>query len=164
MFVVEFYSNPTFNLIIGSISVIGLLQTDWLHFYLVSPAVPNAMHPGERMRMRSGSPSSAWPGSMAAQAPARLPHACISRDGESITRRSNACDARKGCRSQDATEPANTFMIIDMPSSACVPCIRTPSGVSTLSRTGCFGDAATGYRPSLMSTHCSIWETEVHPP
>ncbi len=126
--------------------------------YWISPAVPNAMHPGERTTMRRscGSPSFAWPSSMAAMAIARSLRSCVSRAGPSITRKSSACGAKKACRCQDVTKHASAYMIIDIPSSECVPCIQTTSGVSTLSRTACSGDAATGCSPSLMNTRASV--------
>ena len=57
----------------------------------------------------------------------------------STTRKSSACGAKRGCRFQDATDPASDYMITSIPSSECVPCIRTTSGVWISSRTGCSG-------------------------
>ena len=126
--------------------------------FSISPAVPNAMvrDARPRMRMPCGSPSFAWPDSMAVMAIARLPHSCVSRAGPSTTRKLNACGAKKACRCQDAINHANDYRITSIPSSECVPCIRTTSGVWISSRTACSGDAATGCLPSLMNTRASV--------
>ncbi len=73
----------------------------------------------------------------------------------STTRRSNACGAEKACRSQGATKPTSDHMTIHIPSSENVSCIRTTSGVWTLFKIGCFGDADTRCSPSSMNTHVS---------
>ena len=75
------------------------------------------------------------------------PHSCGSKAGTSISRKSSACGAKKACRSPDATKHANDYMTTNTPSSGCVPCIRTLSGVWTLFRTGCFG-------ASIQDAHC----------
>ncbi len=126
--------------------------------FSISPAVPNGMvrDARPRMRMPSGSPSFAWPDSMGGMATARLPHFCVSKAGPSTTRKSNACGAKKACRSQDTTNHASAYMITSIPSSGCVRCTRTTSGVWILSRTGCSGDAATRCSPLSTSTHVSV--------
>ena len=42
----------------------------------------------------------------------------------------------EGLQVPDATKHANAYIIIDIPSSECVPCIRSPSGAWILSRIG----------------------------
>ena len=39
----------------------------------------------------------------------------------SITRKSSACGAKRGCRCQDVTKHASAYMITSIPSSECVP-------------------------------------------
>lgn len=126
--------------------------------YWVSPAVPSGMHPGKRMMMRMpcGSPSFAWPSSMAATGIARSLYSCASKAGMSITRKSNACGARKACRCRDVTGPASAYMITSIPSSECVSGIRIISGAWTSSKIDCFGDVVTRCSRSLMNIRVSV--------